>query len=70
MGPKPVISSDVAPECPGVKLSGTLTNSAGYITLTYVSESLEFASDLKAEEFGVPLGGLYRTGSDIKIRMS
>tara|TARA_Y100000034_G_scaffold39444_1_gene48681 strand:+ start:166 stop:633 length:468 start_codon:yes stop_codon:yes gene_type:complete len=54
----------------GGALSGTLTNSAGYITLTYVSESLEFASDLKAEEFGVPLGGLYRTGSNIKIRMS
>lgn len=50
-------------------LSGTL-NGTGYITLTQVSESLNYASDTLAGAGGVPLGGLYRSGSFIKIRMS
>ncbi len=50
-------------------LAGTL-NGTGYITLTQVSASLEYASDSAAGIGGVPLGGLYRTGSNIKIRMS
>jgi len=50
-------------------LSGTLTNNAGYITLTHVSESLNYTTDASASLGGVPLGGLYRSGSLIKIRM-
>lgn len=37
---------------------------------TQVSESLDFADDTAAGIGGVPLGGLYRSGSDIKIRMT
>jgi hypothetical protein len=51
-------------------LSGTLTTTAGYITLTNVSESLHYNTDAAAGVGGVPLGGLYRSGSLIKIRMS
>jgi len=40
------------------------------IILPWVSESGEFASDLLAAAGGVPLGGFYRTGSDLKIRLS
>jgi hypothetical protein len=42
----------------------------GYVVLTEVSQSLEFADDTAAEVGGVPLGGLYRNGNDIKIRIS
>ena len=51
-------------------LSGTLTNTAGYILLTHVSKSLDYDTDANAGTGGVPLGGLYRSGSFIKIRMS
>lgn len=37
---------------------------------TQVSESLDFADDTAAGIGGVPLGGLYRSGSDIKIRIT
>jgi len=50
-------------------LAGTL-NGTGYITLTQVSASLNYATDVLAGAGGVPLGGLYRSGSYIKIRMS
>ena len=50
-------------------LSGTL-NGTGYITLTQVSASLDYVTDALAGSGGVPLGGLYRSGSYIKIRMS
>ena len=40
------------------------------IILPWVSESGEFASDLLAAAGGVPLGGFYRTGNDLKIRLS
>ena len=51
-------------------LSGTLTSNSGYITLTHVSKSLHYDTDTAAGSGGVPLGGLYRSGSLIKIRMS
>lgn len=51
-------------------LSGTLTTTTGYVTLTNVSESLHYNTDAAAGVGGVPLGGLYRSGSLIKIRMS
>ncbi len=42
----------------------------GYVILTNVSQSLEFVDDAAAEIGNVPLGGLYRSGSFIKIRIS
>ena len=50
--------------------TGSFLNNTGYIVLTEVSESLNFANDSAAQAGGVPLGGLYRNGSDIKIRIS
>ena len=50
--------------------TGSFLNNTGYIILTEVSESLNFADDTAAQAGGVPLGGLYRNGSDIKIRIS
>lgn len=40
------------------------------VILPWVSESGNFASDLLAAAGGVPLGGFYRTGNDLKIRLS
>jgi len=50
--------------------TGSFLNDTGYIVLTEVSESLNFADDSAAQAGGVPLGGLYRNGSDIKIRIT
>ena len=50
--------------------TGSFLNDTGYIILTEVSESLNFVDDSAAQAGGVPLGGLYRNGSDIKIRIS
>ena len=44
-----------------------VTNS--YIILTQVSQSLNFADDNAAATGGVPLGGLYRSGSIVLIRV-
>ena len=54
------------------KNSKNLTGSyslEGTFVLTHVSQSLNFATDAAAGLGGVPLGGLYRSGSFIKIRM-
>jgi len=40
-----------------------------YVVLTEVSESLDFANDGLAAAGGVPLGGLYRNGNVIQIRI-
>ena len=42
----------------------------GFTTLTTVSQSLNFANDAAAAAGGVPLGGLYRSGNFILIRLS
>ena len=42
----------------------------GFTILTSVSQSLEFEDDAAAEIGNVPLGGLYRSGSFVKIRIS
>ena len=39
------------------------------ITLTHVSESLDFSGDAEAEAGGVPLGGVYRSGNVLAIRI-
>jgi hypothetical protein len=41
----------------------------GHVILTRVSESLEFKTDALAAIGGVPLGGLYRNGNFIQIRI-
>ena len=43
---------------------------SGYVVLTQVSQSLNFADDAAAAAGGVPLGGLYRNGNFILIRIS
>lgn len=42
----------------------------GYTVLSSVSSSLDFANDSAAAAGGVPLGGLYRNGNFVMIRMS
>ena len=42
---------------------------SGYVILTQVSQSLNFADDTAAASGGVPLGGLYRNGNFIAIRI-
>jgi len=63
----------------GLTVTGSLsisgsTNSAvinnGFVVLTQVSQSLNFANDAAAAIGGVPLGGLYRNGNVIAIRIS
>ena len=48
--------------------SGTTVN--GFVVLANVSSSLDFANDAAADTGGIPLGGLYRNGNFIMIRMS
>jgi len=57
---------------------GTLTNLTvtdtgsfnGFVVLSQVSASLDFADDTAAAAGGVPLGGLYRSGNFILIRLT
>ena len=49
-------------------ITGSLSVS-GSIVLQMVSQSLNFANDTLAAAGGVPLGGLYRNGSFIQIRL-
>ena len=42
----------------------------GFVTLSKVSASLNFANDTAAAAGGVPLGGLYRNGNVIQIRLA
>ncbi len=43
---------------------------SGYVVLTQVSQSLNFVDDAAASASGVPLGGLYRNGNFIMIRLT
>jgi len=43
---------------------------SGYVVLTQVSQSLNFVDDAAASSSGVPLGGLYRNGNFIMIRIT
>jgi len=52
-----------------VVMSGSFTQN-GYAILTAVSQSLNYADDPAAAAGGVPLGGLYRNGNFILIRVS
>ena len=58
----------------GINVTGSLvvTGSAninGFMTYPQVSASLNFADDTAAQAGGVPLGGLYRNGNAIQIRL-
>jgi hypothetical protein len=46
-----------------------VTHTNGYVVLTQVSQSLNFVDDTAASAGGVPLGGLYRNGNFIVIRI-
>ena len=49
--------------------NGGLTSN-GFVVLSQVSESLNFEDDTAAAAGGVPLGGLYRSGNFIVIRLT
>jgi hypothetical protein len=52
-------------------IDGTAANVRhGYVVLSHVSQSLNYANDNAAALNGVPLGGLYRNGNFIQIRIS
>jgi hypothetical protein len=51
------------------RFENKVTHTNGYIVLTQVSQSLNFADDEAAASGGVPLGGLYRNGNFIAIRI-
>ena len=50
--------------------NGNQTISTGYVILSQVSSSLNYADDTAAAAGGVPLGGLYRNGNFILIRIT
>ena len=50
--------------------STVATVDSGFVILTEVSESLNFADDAAAATGGVPVGGLYRNGNFIQIRLT
>lgn len=50
-------------------VSGSIAGNSHFI-LSRVSSSLDFVDDAAASTGGVPLGGLYRSGSLIRIRLS
>jgi len=52
-----------------IVMSGSFTQN-GFTILTRVSQSLNYADDPAAAAGGVPLGGLYRNGNFILIRLS
>lgn len=55
----------------GCHHNGTAINVVnGYVVLSEVSQSLNYANDNAAAAHGVPLGGLYRNGNFIQIRIS
>lgn len=51
-------------------VSGSMRQNNGYVILQQVSQSLNFVDDSAAQAGGVPLGGLYRNGNVIQIRIS
>ena len=72
IGSKLASTADCTTYVNNINISGSIThgNAAdGFIILTHVSESLNFADDAAAATGGVPLGGLYRSGNVISIRI-
>jgi hypothetical protein len=54
---------------PGDLIITGSTSFSGSVILPMVSQSLNFDNDTAAAAGGVPLGGLYRNGSFIQIRL-
>jgi hypothetical protein len=52
-----------------LNLTGSFTQ-VGYQILTAVSQSYNYTSDANAAAGGIPLGGLYRNGNAIQIRLA
>jgi hypothetical protein len=52
-----------------IKVEGSITNNS-YVVLSQVSGSLDFLNDAAAATGGVPLGGLYRNGNFVMIRIT
>lgn len=50
--------------------SAISTNTTRSIVMPWVSQSGDFIDDVNAASGGVPLGGFYRTGNNLKIRLS
>ena len=53
-----------------LRTRAAITVPAGHVVLSQVSESLNFTKDADAAAAGVPLGGLYRNGNYIAIRIT
>ena len=64
-----ITSGSVAQQVTGSFLVTGSANVDGFITYPQVSASLDFADDTAAAAGGVPLGGLYRNGNVIQIRL-
>jgi hypothetical protein len=64
-----ITSGSVAQQVTGSFLVTGSANINGFTVLPQVSASLNFANDTAAASGGVPLGGLYRSGSFIQIRL-
>ena len=47
----------------------SFTINGGHTILTQVSKSLDFPGDTEAAAGGVPLGGIYRSGNVLAIRI-
>ena len=64
-----ITSGSVAQQVTGSLLVTGSANVNGFVVLPQVSASLNFANDTAAASGGVPLGGLYRNGNAIQIRL-
>jgi hypothetical protein len=53
-----------------LSVTGSFTQSTGYTILTTVSSSYNYVDDTAAASGGIPLGGLYRNGNAIMIRLT
>jgi hypothetical protein len=68
------VQAFLSPATPGTTTITTgsylSTTDSGFITLSRISSSYDYADDTEAASAGIPLGGLYRSGSFVKIRLS
>jgi hypothetical protein len=54
----------------GITKTFDYSGSTGAVILSQVSSSLNFTDDTAAATGGIPLGGLYRNGNFIVIRLT
>jgi hypothetical protein len=60
----------ISAESSRLLVSSSNTEFNGYVVLSQVSSSYNYANDTAAQAGGVPLGGLYHTSGTIKIRLA